>query len=230
MPDPMGQWLVEALENCTLTEPVEEYLLGRGAKEESYREMGIKTWQLGKTPAPCKMFRKRYGDRGERLRGCLTTPFHSPSGKLVGFEARRTNKKWISDYRLMPESKWLPIWLGTKRAMPKLWDGGSAWVVEGLFDLFALEWVVPEVDAVLASVRAALSYSHVQFLRRFAKYVHMTYDEDSAGRAGTDKAIFSLNRVRVPCGEVRYCGGKDPGEIWDHGGEEALRLAFNNVR
>lgn len=230
MSENMGQWLNESLSACTLTEPVEEYLLSRGAREASYLEMGIKTWQPPSSQAPCELFRKRYGNRGERLQGCLVTPFHSPSGKLVGFEARRTTKKWISDYRLMPECKWLPIWLGTNRAMQKLWDGGSVWVVEGLFDLFALEWVIPETDAVLASVRAALSYAHVQFLRRFAGYVHMVYDEDETGREGNEKAIFSLNRVKVQCGEVRYCGGKDPGEIWDRGGEEALHLAFSNMR
>jgi len=227
----MRSWLQENLSRFSLSEEVEEYLLGRGAKEESYRELEIKTWAASSSPAPCKDFRARYGDRGEKLRGCLVTPYHSPSGSLIGFEARRTTQKWITDYRLMPECKWLPVWLGTRRAIPKLWDGGEVWIVEGLFDLFAMEWVIPSTDAILASVRAALSYSHVQFLRRLStKYVHMVYDEDSTGRDGNEKAIFSLDRVGVPGGVVRYCGGKDPGEIWDRGGEEGLLLSFSNMR
>lgn len=224
----MQAWLTEQiLSSFSLREETEGYLLRRGARENSYQRLQVKTWGEPETPAPCKDFRKRYGEYGGALRGCLVTPFCSPSGKVVGFEARRTDPKWLSDYRIMPDSRWMPIWLGTQGATEKLWAGGAAWIVEGLFDLFAMEWVVPEGDVVLSSVRAALSFPHVQYLRRFAKYVHMVYDEDSAGRAGSAKALKLLGQAGVPCRTVRFWGGKDPGELWDHGGEERLRTVFH---
>lgn len=222
----MREWLTKSLSACALTEDVEDYLLSRGAQPDSYEAMGASTWSPPEDPAPCADFRKRYGPRGERIRGCLVVPFHTPSGNVVGFEARRTDKKWITDYRIMPESKWLPVWLGTQKSMPKIWEGGHVWVVEGLFDLFAMEWVVPEGDVVLASVRAALSYAHVQFLSRFASFVHIVYDEDQTGQEGSEKALFFLHRVGVLCRAVRFHGGKDPGEIWDRSGEEGLRRVF----
>jgi len=86
--------------------------------------------------------------------------------------------------------------------------------------------VVPKEDVVLASVRAHLSYAHIQFLRRFASYVHMVYDEDETGREGSAAALSMLSRVGVMSRVVRYCGGKDPGELWDAFGEDGLRRIF----
>lgn len=113
------------------------------------------------------------------------------------------------------------------KARKKLWTDAEFYFVEGLFDLFALEWVVPKGDIILGSLRAKLSYGHVSFLSRFATCVHMVYDEDEAGRKGARGALFDLQRVDVVCREVRYCGGKDPGEIWDNFGLEGLRKAFS---
>jgi hypothetical protein len=214
-PNEMRQWLQESLSASTLSEASVEYLLGRGAKEETYTGLGVTTWGNVYTATPCEIFKSRYGERGEKLRGCLIIPFYSPSGRLVGFEGRSIHSKWITDYRIMPECKWLPVWIGTNLAVPKLWAGnGTVWVVEGVFDLFAMNWVVPETNSILASVRACLSAEHVNFLRRHAEYVNVVYDEDDAG---------------ISCSKIQYCGGKDPGVIWDLGGEEALRCSFNNL-
>jgi DNA primase len=223
----LKEWLATTLSEFELTDPVEEYLLGRGAKEASYHEMGIKTWGRPRVPAPDKAFRKRYGALGERIKGCLVCPFYTPTGDILGFEARRTNKKWLTDYRIFPRGKWLPVWLGTRRAMSKIRTGVDVWVVEGLFDLFALEWVVPEEDIILASVRAQMSFNQVQFIERLVEgFVHIVYDEDETGRKGASQAVQSLQRVDIPCRQVRYVGGKDPGEIWDTLGETGLKKAF----
>ena len=230
-------WLAEHLSQCCLTPEVEDYLLGRGVKEATIKEEGLVTWSRSKTPFTDYVFRRRYGDFGEKIEGYLATPVYSPRGQVIGFEGRSIYKKLISDYRL-PEAAWNPFWLGTKKAMPKIWAGGGVWIVEGLFDLSALEWVIPEKDVVLASVRASLSKSHVEFLRRFCQgTVHMTYDRDATGRAGvvgwTDdtgrKHMGALQRLKkegLDCCDVSYSGGKDPGEIWSIYGKEGLRKAF----
>jgi hypothetical protein len=109
-----------------------------------------------------------------------------------------------------------------------------------LFDLCPLEWAIPEKDAVLASVRAKLTMSHVEFLRRFCRgRVNMVYDQDDSGRKGTfgfiDEsgkkqmgALDWLRRVGLQCRDIPY-EGKDPGVIWDTGGVSAVRNTFDKL-
>lgn len=229
-------WLEEALSNCILTEEVEGYLLGRGAKESTIEGEGIVTWKALTTRSPDDNFCKWYGPYGERIVGYLVCPVRSPKGTLLGFEARSIREKRITDFRL-PEAKWNPFWLGLQAGMPRIWDGGDVWVVEGLFDKCALEWAVPETDAVLASVRAHLTREHIEFLRRYCKgMVHMVYDNDKTGRDATHGylddtgkwvpgSLDRLARVGLRCRNVPY-SGKDPGAVWDRGGAAAVRAAF----
>ncbi len=232
-------WLAEALQECHLTEEVEGYLLGRGAKESTIREEGIVTWSALKSPAPDIQFQQWFGKCGEKLTGYLICPMYSPKGEVIGFESRNIHQKIIRDYR-MPEAAFQPFWLGTRRAILKMWEGGDVWIVEGLFDLCPLEWAIPEKDAVLASVRAKLTMSHVEFLRRFCRgRVNMVYDQDDSGRKGTfgfiDEsgkkqmgALDWLRRVGLQCRDIPY-EGKDPGVIWDTGGVSAVRNTFDKL-
>lgn len=229
-------WLDEHLAECSLTEDVEGYLLGRGAQESTIREEHIVTWTPLKEKAPVEDFRRWYGNYGERLTGYLVCPVRSPKGTFLGFEARCIKRKHIADYRL-PESKWCPFWLGLQAGMPKIWEGGDIWVCEGLFDKCALEWAVPSKDAVLASVRAHMTREHLEFLRRYCKgWIHMVYDNDQTGQRAmhgyvddTGKnimgALTRLEKMGLKCQSVSY-SGKDPGVVWDRGGAAAVQAAF----
>jgi len=237
LPEADSDWLEEALAECPLTEEVENYLLSRGAQEPTIRGEHLVTWQPLKAPAPVEDFRRWYGSRGERLTGYLVCPVRSPKGTLLGFEARNTHRKQISDYRL-PQAKWNPFWLGVQVGMQRIWDGGDIWIVEGLFDKCALEWGVPNKDAVLASVRAHLTREHIEFLRRYCKgWIHLVYDNDVTGRnathGGPDSsgrmvpgALDRLARVGLKCRDVTY-SGKDPGAVWDKGGAAAIQAVFS---
>jgi hypothetical protein len=233
-------WLAEALASCELTEDVEGYLLGRGAKEDRYAELGCVTWtnEYGFASGN-ETFDKKYGpSKGLNLTGWLVCPIYSPKGKVIGFEARNTKDKALSEF-VMDEGRWHPLWLGlTPTTMERIWNGADVWVVEGLFDLFPLEWAVPQGAVVLATLRARLTDRHVEFLRRFCQgRVHMVYDRDEQGikatHGWTDQtgkrrwgALDKLRRVKVWCRDVPYIGGKDPGEIWDRGGVAGIKAAF----
>jgi DNA primase len=231
------KWLEDIIASCCLTPEVEDYFLGRGGKEETLQAEGITTWQSTREAIPNTEFQQRYGPRGEKLNGMLICPVRSPKGILIGFEGRSIQRKYITDYRL-PEEKWNPFFLGMTAAMAKVWAGGDVWITEGLFDKCPLEWAVPTTDAVLATVRAALSDKHVEFLTRFCQgTVHMVYDRDETGRKATTGwfdetgkrrlgALEKLRRAGVKCVDVSYSGGKDPGVIWDKGGAEAVRAIF----
>lgn len=235
-------WLASALEGFTLTTEVEEYLWRRGAKDESITAFGIRTWGELPEPSPDPVFRKRHKPRGEDLQGMLVCPLRSPKGAVLGFEARSIVEKKLSRY-LLPEAAWNPIWVGlTPATMSRIWDGSDIWIVEGLFDLFPLEWVVPTGDVVLGTGRAKLTEKHVEFLARFCRgWVNLVYDNDPTGQKGmrgwveaeTGKrhwgAKETLDRVGVKSRIISYIGGKDPGDIWKAGGVRALQEAFPNI-
>ena len=235
-------WVQEALDDFLLTSNIEGYLYGRGATEELVDAMGFCTWGGLTFDVPDPVFRERYGNRGENLEGCLVTPLYSPTSTLLGFQARDVKTKRINRY-LLPRAAWVPVWIGIRQALDCLWAGGNVWVVEGLFDLFALRWIVPEGDAVLASITAKLSKKQVQFLQRLRPFVNMVYDHDEGGRKGVHGylepdtgrevwgALRKMRAVGLQCRDFPYKGstGSDPGSIWDEGGVEALKLAFGRM-
>lgn len=219
----MREWLSDALGACDLSPDHEELLMARGAKFDSFQRMQLVTWDTASSDAPSEEFQKRYGPRGEKLDGSLVAPLLCPQGKVLGIIARRGT--WKTEFRV-PEARWNPVLLGVSKNIEQIWENGVVWLVEGLFDLFAMEWVIPNTEVVLATGRARLSYNHLQFLRRFASFVYLVYDNDETGRKGSSRAIKDLRDVQIGCRDVAYIGGKDPGEIWEQGGRQALLDAF----
>lgn len=250
----MIDWLNNSLQNArqNLTEESEAYLLGRGVREPSIRSLEFGLWRAPSDPLPndgtdtTALFVERYGAYGQNLNDMLVYPLRTGKGDLLGFEGRTLvsgKKKFVTQF-LLPRSGWNPVFVGLYRAMPKIWAGGSVWIVEGVFDATALEHIVPESDALLATLRARLSFEHVEFLRRFLSptaTVNMVYDEDETGRKAvegyTDEktgkwirgAVESMKSVGIRCRDIRYRGGKDPCEIWENRGTSGLRDAFSSI-
>ncbi|MEL7338903.1 MAG: toprim domain-containing protein [Bacteroidota bacterium] len=109
--------------------------------------------------------------------------------------------------------------------MEKIWEGAKVWIVEGPFDLFALDWALSGSNVVLSTIKAGLSKNHLRFLERFAKEVVMVYDNDKTGRKATQNALWELKNRKVNVTAYQYRGG-DPGEVWDQGGEYNIKQEF----
>jgi len=239
-------WLAAHFQTLSLDDAHEGYFLGRGAKTESLSRLGVKTWKSLQDPCEDPVFRERYGDRGERLGSWVLWPLFSPRGKVIGLAGREGAKKNITRY-MLPASSWNPVWTGlTPETMQRIWDGAGVWVVEGIFDLFPLEWAIPETDVVLGSERARLTDKHIEFLRRHIAVgstgraqpiVYIVYDNDDTGQKGihgwideTGKARWGglqrLKRVGVRAIAPPY-RAKDPGEIWNRQGAAGIKAAFS---
>ncbi len=240
MSSQIAEWLSAHLATLTLPEECEGYAMGRGASTEVIERLGIREWVPAATPAPSENFIERYGKYGEKLDGMVTIPLRGPTGSLVGIEARSRFEKKVSEFRL-PESKYNPVAINTPRVAEALWKGGCAWVVEGVWDLSALEWCIPKKDAVLAILRAGLSHDTEEFLARFCtNTVYMVYDNDETGRnathgwtdAQTGKyrpgALTLLSKAGVRVVDYRY-RGQDPGDVWSKGGIDKLRQTFKGA-
>lgn len=226
----VAAWLVNALELCSLSEESRDYVMGRGASREVIEAWGLKTFEAPPEPCPDESLHHHYGTHFDRFEGKIIYPLHSPRGRFLGFDSRTPYRKDDDRYLLM-EARWNPVWIGMPTAMQAIWDGADIIVVEGRFDVWAILHAVTRGQAVLGSGPAHLSYKQTEFLRRWARGdVYMAYDNDDAGKKGTEDALKHLDLNKVSCAELRYgLNGDDPGAIWDRGGVDALREAFPHL-
>jgi DNA primase len=215
---------MEFLSGIVWTERAEDYFLGRGAKPDAAQAMHLGEW-VG-TDIQDSDFVRKYGKGGERLLGWACWPVRTAANRLIGMDFRNIEFKQNLRY-LFPKDEMHASWVCHPDSFQKIWDGGAVWLVEGMFDLLALEWAVPSTDAVLSCDRASLGHKQAESLRRLdPSYVHIVFDRDSAGERGADFAMKSLKKLGLRHGLYAYGGGKDPGVLWDKGGAAAVRSAF----
>jgi len=227
--NPQEQWLSCQWEESFLREDHEDYLLGRGGSDESINRLGVMSWTPSTTPSPCTSFRKWFGETGTALRGYFVCPLYSPSGRCVGFFSRHAEVKKFFLYLIPPQLKWLPTFIGLTQEDQGYLNNRRVWLVEGIFDYFAMSRIVPEGDIVLACLRASISRLQLQFLvRTKPQQIFVVFDRDEAGLKGSQFAYEYLSRRGLFVQQVSYRGGKDPGEIWDSSGEYGLRKEFRS--
>ena len=232
----MEEWLQSGIQS--LDDEMESYLLKRGVRRELWNDLGLGLWVPPKSNAPDDSFCKKYGGRGQALEGNLAIPLRCPRGSLIGLDTREVKTKRITGYRL-PKAKWVPVWLHRTDAPKTLWEGGRAWIVEGLFDLAAIDRVASTGDAIFATQRAALTRAQTRFLSRLCRGgVLIAYDNDEAGKKGTVGwtdaesgrryygAIQNLKSAGVEDVERCLYLGKDPGEVYSSSGDQGLLTNF----
>lgn len=225
----VSEWIGRALDDSTLLDEHRDYLMGRGATPDLIEKWGIRTFECPFSRCPDPVLAKRYGPHLETFRERIVYPLRSLRGRLLGFDSRHVDQK--DDLRLLlAESRWNCVWIGAPQGMDLIWAGSDLVVVEGRYDVFAMLQIVGD-KAVWGSGPAHLSWKHVESVRRWVRgTVHVVYDQDEAGRRGTEKGLGEMRRHEVRCIEVPYgASGDDPGAIWDRGGREALREAFPSL-
>lgn len=244
----MQKWLEEVRKASTLSDDHRDYCLRRGAKKETLARLGLFTWEADYYPTleeegtEASFFIEKFGPTGSGggwktdLNGWLAIPIESPTGLTLGFEFRNTSQKDVRKFHL-ERSKWNPVWVGIQGQMEKIISGSNVVVVEGVFDLFAMEWAVPDSYVVLSTERAGFTWEHKRFIRRWlhpGAYLNLVYDNDAAGQ----RAVFGDEEMKMwgiieslrsegvdKVRSVKY-KGKDPGDLWDQGGPELLRSSF----
>jgi len=168
--------------------------------------------------------------RKKGLYKALMFPLTNTLGEVKGFQFRvvRQGKSVYSDYFLTEEE---PVYFGLAQAIPSIWETRKIFIVEGCFDLFPIQRVLPYT---IATLKAGVSESLVPLLRRLVDQVWMGYDNDPVGRkhaygfAKEHGREFDVQVVRYP--EVLLADGKrakDPGNLWEAWGDEGLRDFLN---
>jgi DNA primase len=160
----------------------------------------------------------------DRFRARIMFPIVDIHGRIVGFGGRTLDES-LPKYLNSPET---PIYhksrtlYGLHVAKDHCRQTGSVFVVEGYFDLLALN--CHGISNVVASLGTALTREHIRILRGYAKQVTLVFDSDEAGMKAAERVLPLFAEENV---DVRIIGlpeGKDPDSYLLEAGGSQFRL------
>jgi DNA primase len=170
--------------------------------------------------------------RGSKLDDVFVLPLTNTLGNVRGLQFRHVEqgRRGYMDYIA---DKGEAVLFGLAQAMPHVWEAGEVYLVEGAFDLFPIQRIIP---GTLATLTAHVSDPLLRVLRRLCSKIWLGYDMDPAGRRASHRfqkehgRDFEVQIVSYP--QVAMLDGrlaKDPGEIWEAWGDMRLREALLSV-
>lgn len=170
---------------------------------------------------------------GRRLQDTFVLPLTNTLGSIKGLQFRRVDpeKKGYSDYTPYTEE---PVTFGLAQAMPHAWKTRSIWLVEGVFDVFPIQRVHPNVIPTLTN---KLSKPMARLLRRVVTDLWLAYDMDEEGRKAVRKMSWEYRnefeihdpnfpRPKTLDGKRRV---KDPSELWEAWGDDRFGKLLRNL-
>jgi len=164
------------------------------------------------------------------FRGRLIFPILDGYGQVVAFGGRVLDDgtpKYINS----PES---PLYhksrvlYGLYQAKEPIRRQGEAIVVEGYFDLLALQNA--GIEQVVATCGTALTREHARLLKRYAKRIVLLFDQDQAGQAAAIKALDGLLPEGLEVQLAELPQGEDPDSLLQQEGPEGLRRRLDMAR
>lgn len=165
--------------------------------------------------------------------GRLIFPLKDKNGQVVGFSARKMDSKDTESpkYVNSPDTKIFKkslILYNYDNAKNTARRDGYIYVLEGFMDVLALDKA--GIQSAVALMGTSLSAEQIELLRRLNCEIRLCLDGDNPGQKGMMKIILQLNKANIPFRLV--CNPKDlrdPDEILQESGEEALKESMNNL-
>ena len=194
-----------------------EFLQGRGHSLKTIEEVGIST-----------MSGDSFTDKNQ---GRVIFPLADTDGDVIGYSARR-----IKDG---PEAKYVntqETYLFHKSnvlynyhiAKEKAKIAGHIYVLEGFMDIYALHRI--GLDNAVAIMGTKLTNEHISLLRQLNVDIRLCLDGDLPGQSAMMEICKKLEDSGLKVFVVDNQGSsKDPDEILNSEGEEALRVYLNRL-
>ncbi len=156
----------------------------------------------------------------------LVFPICDRDGQTIAFGGRLLSgegPKYLNspDSDLFHKSKTL---YGLHLALPELRKKEEVWICEGYFDVIALSQV--GVSNAVAPLGTAFTEGHVRLLSRWCKRIFLAMDSDSAGVTACIKAIGICRAAGLECKVLQLKEAKDPADLLERKGAEALQKAL----
>ncbi len=172
------------------------------------------------------------GNIYDQFKGRLAFTIENEHGKPVGFSARTLEAKPL-DGRKYVNTPETPVFKKGQLlyALPHARQGigrlKKAILCEGQLDAIAFHRA--GFDCAVAPLGTAFTADQARIIRRYSRNLILAFDADSAGQKAVLRAAEILLPLSVELKVLRIPGGKDPDELFSHGGKDALEDALQNT-
>ncbi|MBQ7694813.1 MAG: toprim domain-containing protein, partial [Lentisphaeria bacterium] len=228
--------------------PAARYLAGRGIDRETAEKV-----RIGAVPEArnaCLEYGRRLGfseeelitagicgraeESGriyERFSGRLAFSIENEYGRCVGFSARSLEPK-PADGRKYVNTPETPVFKKGMLlyALPQAKEAVAAnrkiILCEGQMDTIAMHRA--GFANAVAPLGTAFTPEQAKLVKRYADEVSLAFDADGAGQKAFLRAAEILLPLSVSIRMISIPGGKDPDELYTHGGAEAVAAAVNS--
>ena len=171
------------------------------------------------------------GSYSDKNFGRVIFPICDGDGNVIGYSARRIKDGPEAKYVNSPETKLFhksSVLYNYHIAKDKARINGFIYVCEGFMDVFALAKI--GIDSAVAIMGTALTNEHIEMLRSLNVEIRLCLDGDLPGQTAMMKAAKQLSRAGLTCRIVDNGNSpKDPDEILNQDGPDALRTYLNNL-
>ena len=192
-----------------------EFLQGRGHSLKTIQDTGITITVNG-----------GYSDRSQ---GRVIFPICDIEGNVIAYSARRIKDGEEAKYVNSPETYLFhksDVLYNYHIAKDKAKIAGHIYVLEGFMDVYALHKI--GVDNAVAIMGTALTQEHIAMLRQLNVEIRLCLDGDLPGQTAMMKICKVLEDSGLKVVVIDNQGStKDPDEILNSDGEEALRVYLN---
>jgi DNA primase len=172
-------------------------------------------------------FVPRAGEPVALFRDRIVFPIGNSRGELVGFGGRSLGGERGPKYLNTPETSFFrkgELLFGEPGVFQNIRREGGFLLVEGYMDVLAASQ--SGVRHCLAPLGTALTTEQVRLLKRFASSGLLAFDADEAGLHATERAILLCEQAGLNVEVVRFEQGKDPAEVLEKAGPEALHKSL----
>lgn len=182
--------------------------------------------RAGITSSSTSTFKDRYRDR-------IIFTLEDLHGDVVGFSGRKykDNEANEAKYINSPETvlfKKSQLLYNLKNSMESCKKDGYIYLLEGFMDVIALYRA--GITSAVGLMGTSLSKEHVALFKKLNVEIRLCLDSDGPGQAATEKCIAALYEERVNFKVIKpLYNGKDPDELLDSEGKEALVAAMNEI-
>ncbi len=166
--------------------------------------------------------RRQGGGYYDRFRNRVMIPIFNLAGEVIAFGGRvldDAEPKYLNSPETPLFNKRRTLF-NLQRARTRCRQSGEVIIVEGYFDLIALDQA--GVENVVATLGTALTPEHVRVLKGHAQRMVLVYDGDAAGRKAAERSHEIFGRQAVEARVAVLPEGHDPDSFVARHGVEAF--------